>query len=235
MIDIERGKVSKLERVLSVWRNVLGTRKSLLLLFGVWVGFCMILWGVPDLTYHYLTTINYTAAANVVQDRLPVDITTAKAVAVPEDIMKRFEYVRSHVELYDGVKSSLYDFNGRLRNDIDIMRISAGMEVVIAENDFYCLAGVHIGFPKHIMKIGGRLYVNSKIVDQATETFLYNEESAFYPGLELVKKRYKTIDLEYYDDRGYIQHTHLETINAICAQHLLETMNGHKFKVLDEL
>ena len=143
--------------------------------------------------------------------------------------------MRNHVQLYDGVASTQYEFNGRLRNGVDLYKIAAGIDTVIAANDYHCLAAVHIGFPKHIMKIGGRVYINSKIIDNASEKFGYVEESAFYPDLKLAKSRFKTIKLQYFDENGYVQTTTLEDINAICAQHLIDSMNGLRFQISDEL
>lgn len=233
MQDIERGPVSKLEKVLSVWRRLLIQRRNIIILCSLWIVFCLVLWGVPEKMYDYCRGVNFTAAYEEIKEQLPV--VEPAPVAPPEDVKERFEYVRNHVNLYDGVASAQYEFNGRLRNDVDVFQISAGLDTVIRENDFYCLAGIHIGFPKHIMKIGGRVYVNSKIIGHDTEVIGYKEESAFYPNYEVLKNRYTKIELEYFDEHGYKQTSVLEDINAICAQHLLDTLNGIKFKVADEL
>jgi len=233
MQDIERGPISKLEKVLSVWRRLLLQRRNLYILMMIWIVFCLVLWEVPERAYVYLTDVNYTWVAEEIKEHLPV--VEPAPVAASTDIIERFEYVRTHTELYDGVASVPYEFNGRLRNDVDVFQISSGIDEVIGANDFYCLAGVHIGFPKHIMKIGGRVYVNAEMIGKDPEKFSYKEESAFYPGYEIIKNRYKKIELRYFDENGYQQTTVLDDINAICAQHLLDTMNGVKFKVADEL
>jgi len=231
MLDIERGAISKLERTMMMWRRLLLQRRSACALLLIWMGFVMVLYDVPEWIFLSMSAVNTTAVVEVLKDQIPV----IAPVPPSGDSVKRFEYVQTHVELYDGVESTLYEFNGRLRNDLDLAQISVDMEHVIAEHDYYCLAAIHIGHPKHIMRIGGRLYVNSKIIGTLSETVQSKEESAFYPDFEIVKKRFEQIELTYFDDAGYEQTVMLEGINSICAQHCLDTINGIKFKTNDEL
>ena len=227
--DIERGKISKLEKVLGVWRRLLLQKKNLYILLTLWFVFCIVLYGVPDTVFQWIIGVNTTAVVGVLRDQLPIVET------IPGDALNRFRYVQQHVEMYDGIVSSDYEFNARLRNDVDLVQISVDMEVVIEKFDYYCLSAIHLGYPKNIMHIGGQLYTNSQIIGTDIKIVHSKEESAFYPGYEIIKERFDNIDLLYFDASGSKKTTKLDGINAICAQHCLDSMNGVKFKPNEEL
>jgi len=228
--DIERGKISKLEKILVVWRRILLQKQNLYSILVLWLIFCLLLYRVPERIFTRVSAVNTTAVVEVLRDQIPVI-----EPAPSGDAIKRFEYVQSHVELYDGVAATPYEFNSRLRNDADIAQISTDLEHVMAEYGYYCLAATHIGHLKHIMRIGGRIYVNSKILVTDSEMIQSKEESAFYTGFEIVKDRAETIELEYFDDAGYKQTIIWGGMNSICAQHCLDTINGVRFALNDEL
>ena len=227
--DIERGKISKLEKVLGVWRRLLLQRRNLYILLLLWIVLVILLYNIPEKIYNVISGVNATAVVQVIKEQLPI------VEKVPADALNRFLYVQKHVEMYDGMVSTPYEFNARLRNDVDLAQISVNMEVVIEKFDYYCLSAIHIGYPKNVMKIGGRLYVNSEIIGTDTKIIQSKEESAFYPDQHLIKRRYETIEIQFFDESGSKKTTTFDGINAICVQHLLDTMNGLKFRVADEL
>ena len=235
MQDIERGPVSKLERIMSASKRLLLQKRNLYTLFFLWLFFCAILYGFPETVYRWIVGVNTTAVVQVLKEQLPVVEAVPIPIPLPTDSLKRLEYVRKHANMYDGMLSTPYEFVARLRNDVDLAQISVDMDVVIEHFDYYCLSAVHIGYPKHIMKIGGTLYVNSQIIGNDSPTIEADEESAFYPDVHVIKTRYGRVEVEYFDNSGYQQTVFLEGFNSICAQHLLDTMNGLKFKVADEL
>jgi len=231
MHDIERGNVSKIERLLTIWRRLLIQKKNLYLLLTLWFIFVMVLYDMPDQLHSFIIGVNTTAVVNVLKEQLPfVDI-----VYIPNNPLKRIEYVRNNVNLFDGQVSTPYEFIVRLRNDVSLEQISVDMDVIMQKFDYHCLAGVHVGYPKKIMKIDGKIYVNAKLIKHESKEIHVNEESAFYPSQVKKVSRYETIELEYYDELSYSQKTILTGIDAICAQHCLDTINGKKFLELEEL
>lgn len=50
-----------------------------------------------------------------------------------------------------------------------------------------------------------------------------------YPGLFVTVERYKSVDVEFYDENGKLQRHHFEGVTAQCFQHELDHMNGVSF------
>jgi len=230
MIDIERGPISRLEKILAVWRRLLLQKRNLFFLGTLWFVLLLFLYKVPERLIQYAEAVNTTAVVEVLRDQLP-----EHTPEPPSDALERLQFVQTHVESYDGVETTPYEFNSRLRNDIDLDTISQSLSQVMLANEFYCAAAPHIGHAKHIMKIGKTIYVNSQLLGVEPETVDIAEESAFYPDFRSTKQRYETIELRYFDRYGTQQRDVLSGMDSICAQHLLDTLNGIKFKLADEL
>ena len=233
MQDIERGHISKLERLLTLWRRLLMQKRNLYLLLTLWLMFVMVLYDIPDQIHSFIIGVNTTAVVNVLKEQLPV--VDLSPNLLPNNPLKRLDYVRNNVKLFDGTISTPYEFIVRLRNDVSVEQISVDMDVIIKEFEYHCLAAIHVGYPKKIMKIGENIYVNAVMLRHEKERIKMMEESAFFPDQTVEKNRYKKIKLKYFDKYG-IEHTDfLEGIDAICAQHCLDTINGISFYKHHEL
>ena len=236
MQDIERGPISKLEKVLKAWKRLLKQKKNLRILAVIWFVFCCVLYKIPDIVVHAVQNVNFTTPTIKIQDfGISLPVVETEPLPPSEDSIRRHGHVQAHPRLYDGVVSTLYEFNSRLRNDVSLLEINAALTTVINEYSYSCLAAPHIGYMKNIMKIGAVIYVNSVISDNGADLVAYNEESAFYPDYNVKKQRYKIVTLKYFDEGGNQKSTELFDFQALCAQHCLDTINGKIFKQNDEL
>jgi len=97
------------------------------------------------------------------------------------------------------------------------------------------LAAIQVNIPLQIITIDVSepqntplCFINPNILAKQ-DTVTSTEGCLSFPGIYAKIKRYKTIDVEFLDDKGHQQSLHCEEMLSICLQHEIDHLHGKTF------
>jgi hypothetical protein len=145
---------------------------------------------------------------------------------------KRYNRVLANPQQYRRMVSRTYDFEGRLRNEYALTKITETIKEIMDTHEYSCLAAIHVGFPTRVMMIGDEVFVNPSMeptVGQIEST----EESAFTPGVKKTVQRFKNVVVRYQGLEGTWTSRILQRMQSVCAQHCIDAMGNEDSTVLN--
>lgn len=233
MHDLEAGAVTKLERVVMFIAGVMKHKRSLLIFVSLWIGYVAMCFGASTVVD---MAANTTLPRIEVPRIIPVVELPSFAIDLETNAEKRYLEVLNNVNKYEIMTSALYEFNQRhFRNHLSLEQIQRILRELASAREFFCLSAIHVGIPLRIMVLDGNLMINPKLLGHANDIVEVEEESAFYQHTVVKKRRYKTIEIQYFTGNQVEQIEIFENMKAVCVQHCIDAMDAVPFITNDEL
>jgi len=238
MHDLERGaNIGKVERGLALVKIAFETRRYLLMLVVTWSCFVLVVYGAHTRIW---PSINNATLPTIFPPNLFESVEEPPHWVVTSlDAARRYEWVVANAEMASAHPVEPYVFVGRLRErELSLLQIKDLMNSVAVAEDVFCVAGPHLAVFKQLMLMNNELYVNPRMIGLDNNVMKpYEEESMFWPGEAVVKTRHLRVEIEATDLAGSTRQYVLEGIEAVCAQHVLDSFLNIPFLVAsnDEL
>jgi peptide deformylase len=163
------------------------------------------------------------------KDILTID--TGAGIITPEQ--KRLMPLPLFDEHHPMLKQSIPEFKGILPNDALTVLINR-LKMTMRMYGGIGLSANQCGVFERVFVIGTDQFqiacINPKIISHSKEIDRSPEGCLSYPGLYLHIPRYKSIEVEFYNEKGDLKQMKLEGLSARCFQHELDHMNGVRFE-----
>lgn len=220
--DVESGPISKMERSLFIFNNLIYQKKNLKKIVILWVVFVAFAFDAHANIYNIATS----AVSNGTQTLVDIQALVQNATDLFETSpMQHYQRVLDHPESYQHIVSTNYEFGTQVRQSVPLSKLTTTLQAIIEEREFACLAAIHVGVTKRVMVIGNTVYVNPTIANTGLRDQINSiEESAFYPGVTLTTTRYSEIMVHYQTFNGMWTSEIMQKMDSVCAQHCVEAM-----------
>ena len=95
------------------------------------------------------------------------------------------------------------------------------------ENEYECLAAIHVGIPLKILLLEGKIYFNPKIMKQGSDISKAYETSAFFPEREALEvTRFLPITVEFLNTNFSLHQATFNGVSAHCVLHIINQFEG---------
>ena len=156
-------------------------------------------------------------------DTLIID--TGIGITTPELI----EPLPLYDEHYYMLSKAMPEHDARMLPNPVMTKFARRLQVTMQKYNGIGLSANQCGIQERMFVMGDFVCINPKIVSHSAEVERIREGCLSYPGLFVTVERYKTVDVEFYDENGKLQRHHFEGVTAQCFQHELDHMNGVTF------
>ena len=233
MHDLEAGTITKLERFVMFIAGSMRHKRSIFIFITFWVGYVAVCFGAS-------TVVDFASNASLPRFEIPRIIPVVDIPVLSQNLETnaevRYVNVLNNVNKYERTKSTPYEFNQRhFRNELSLEQIQRVLRDLSSAHSFYCVAAIHVGIPLRIMVLDGKLMINPKVLGTETSVVDVEEESAFYQQTVVTKRRYKTVEIQYFTGNNIEKIETFSNMESVCVQHCIDAMEAIQFVSNDEL
>lgn len=165
--DIEKGFVTRSERVLRFARRAMAQKRVLIALLAVWGLYSALVFG----RLAWIKTVHIAS--------FTPHIKRNRRLPLAQEASRRYAQVVANVEDWstrglsrpwpEGLRSP-YEF--------ELDEIAAMLRHLMQENSFGCLAAVHVGVPVAVVQIGDKTIVNPLLIEHGQTQIVVQEEAS---------------------------------------------------------